>query len=72
MSRMIDVNMTEDSEWGPMSPYSMSLVMLQLLEQENCAKGSRWGQSRTTANNGESGSEEERITGSGRVTLLAL
>ena len=26
----IYVNMTEDSEWSPMSPYLMSLVMLQL------------------------------------------
>lgn len=48
-SQMININMTEDSEWGPVSPYSMSMVMLQLLEQENCAEGSRRGQSRSTA-----------------------
>ena len=30
-SRRIDVNMTEDSEWGRLSPYSTSVVMLPFL-----------------------------------------
>ena len=49
MQQHINVNMTEGSEWGPMSPYSMSLVMLQLLGQESGAEGSRRGWSRSTA-----------------------
>jgi hypothetical protein len=40
--RQIDVNMTEDSEWVPMSPWSTSKFLLPLLE---AAESSKMGQS---------------------------
>lgn len=68
----IYVNMTEDSEWSPMSPYLMSLVMLQLLEQENCAEGSGRGSEQGYVDAGKSRREEERTFDSGETSLLAL
>jgi hypothetical protein len=37
----IDVSMTEESEWIPMSPWSRSMVLLPLLEAQEKAEGSR-------------------------------
>ena len=46
-SRTIDVNMSEDSEWGRLSPYSTSMVMLPFLEQASRAEGSERARSRS-------------------------
>ena len=48
-SRRIDVSMTEDSEWGRMSPYLTSVVMLPFLEEASCVEGSGRARSKSVA-----------------------
>ena len=47
--RMIDVTMSEDSEWGCLSPYSTSMVMLPFLEEANRVESSGRARSRSIA-----------------------
>ena len=60
--RMVDVNMSEDSEWGRLSPYSTSMVMLPFLEEANRAEGSWRAQSRSVVTARSQGPRRKGMT----------
>ena len=61
-SRMVDVNMSEDSEWGRLSPYSTSMVMLPFLEEASRAEGPRRAWSRSVVTGRSQGSRRKGMT----------
>ena len=61
-SRTIDVNMSEDSEWGRLSPYSTSMVMLPFLEQASCAEGPGRARSRSVVTGRSQGQRRKGMT----------
>ena len=60
--RMLDVNMSEDSEWGRLSPYSTSLVMLPFLEEASRAEGPGRARSRSVVTGRSQGSRRKGMT----------
>ena len=61
-SRTIDVNMSEDSEWGRLSPYSTSMVMLPFLEEASHAEGPGRVRSRSVVTGRSQGQRRKGMT----------
>ena len=61
-SRTIDVNMSEDSEWGRLSPYSTSMVMLPFLEEASRAEGPGRARSRSVVTGRSQGQRRKGMT----------
>ena len=56
------MNMSEDSEWGRMSLYSTSVVMLPILEAESHVEGSGRAQSRSVMTVRSQGPRKKGLT----------
>ena len=61
-SRMVDVNMSEDSEWGRLSPYLTSMVMLPFLEEASCVEGPGRARSRGVVTGRSQGQRRKGMT----------
>ena len=61
-SRMVDVNMSEDSEWGRLSLYSTLMVMLPFLEEASRAEGPGRVRSRSIVTGRSQGQRRKGMT----------